>query len=570
MVALSKSDPVSPHDPIPPTERDVIDRKLERLSEKKKVWTRISAKERAKILDRLLKDMYEVTDEIGTRVAISSGFDPSEDAAGEFWLSNSIAIMRGIRQLRDAMKANGQPKAKKWQRDDGQWVIRSYPLNSAEKLLFPLTTIDIWVEPGKSPTQGKIYREGLGGDGKVSVILGAGNFASIPALDLLHKLFVENEVALVKMNPVNEACGPALELGFRSLIDAGFADFAYGGTDVGKYLTQHRHVDTIHITGAAESHDAIVWGSTHQEQKKNKAAGTPVITKSISSELGGVGPLIVVPAKVSDKQLNYWAQCAAYAMTLNTGYACAAAKVIVLPRHWDQLDAFRQKVREILARVPPRKAYYPGTEARFDKMMEMYPQAEILGETPDGHAKVALIPDVPFEKGEYALTHESFCTVSCEVLVDSENVEEYMREATRLSNENTYGNLQCTVLCTTQTQKAHAEAFDQMIAGLQFGQISVNIWTGAAFVLMNSTWGAFAGNALDDVQSGVGMVHGTALMVDYPQKSVLKAPNMFPVVPPTYLEHRNKMGLGKGWCRWETNPTMFNMARWVTPELLKA
>lgn len=563
MVALAKEAPSK----IPSTDNDALDRKLERLQGKKRVWARVPIKERIRYLDRVLRDMYEAAPEIATQVALSSGFDPDEDAAGEFWLSNSMAILRCIRQLRDSLKAGGQPKLKKWQRPDGQWVCEVYPLNLVEKSMFPMTRIESWIEPGKEPTQGEIYRRPPG-DGAVSLILGAGNFASIPACDALHKLFVENEVALVKMNPVNETTGPALELGFRSLIDDGFLDFCYGGAEVGKYLTSHDDVETIHITGAAESHDAIVWG-VGAEQTKNKAAGTPVIDKPMTSELGGVGPCIICPGDWSESDLRYHAQTVAFAMTLNTGYACAAAKVIVLPGHWKHTPRFRELLREELAKVPPRPAYYPGTNERFNAMLEEYPQAELLGEEKEGMARIAIIPDVKLDLDEYAMSHESFCTISAESIVDSADDEDFLRRVAQLVNENTYGNLQCTVICKPQTQKKYPKLWDQLIADLEFGCVSVNLWTGAPFALMNGTWGAYAGNKLEDVQSGIGQVHGAAALLDHVQKSVLYATWKLPVHPPLWMNNKNLLGIGKAWARFETKGSLFALTTGLFPQLLK-
>ncbi len=42
------------------------------------------------------------------------------------------------------------------------------------------------------------------GRGKLALVLGAGNVASIAPLDVLHKLFIENQVCLLKLNPVND------------------------------------------------------------------------------------------------------------------------------------------------------------------------------------------------------------------------------------------------------------------------------------------------------------------------------------------------------------------------------
>ena len=91
-------------------------------------------------------------------------------------------------------------------------------------------------------------------------MLGAGNVSAIAALDSLHKLFAENQVVLLKMNPVNAYVGEFLEKALQPLIQAGFLAIVYGDAELGRYLCQHPQIETIHITGSHQTHDAIVWG----------------------------------------------------------------------------------------------------------------------------------------------------------------------------------------------------------------------------------------------------------------------------------------------------------------------
>ena len=130
--------------------------------------------------------------------------------------------------------------------------------------------------------------------GAIALVLGAGNIASIAPLDVLYKLYAEGRVCMLKMNPVNDYLGPIFEDIFADLARAGFVRFAYGGADVGEYLTHHDGVDEIHITGSARTHDAIVFG-TGEEGRTRKASGQPLTTKRMTSELGNVSPTIVVP-----------------------------------------------------------------------------------------------------------------------------------------------------------------------------------------------------------------------------------------------------------------------------------
>jgi hypothetical protein len=119
------------------------------------------------------------------------------------------------------------------------------------------------------------------------------------------------QVVVVKMNPVNDYLGPLLRRAFAPFVDAGYVEFAYGGAGdpggeagaaappgwarlpmdsatararhsslhpaaprlraplccphtnhpaVGKALCEHPVVASIHLTGSADTYNAIVWG----------------------------------------------------------------------------------------------------------------------------------------------------------------------------------------------------------------------------------------------------------------------------------------------------------------------
>jgi len=108
----------------------------------------------------------------------------------------------------------------------------------------------------------------------------------------VEKLFNEGKVCLLKMHPVNAYLGPFIEDAFADAIRAGFLAVAYGGAEVGGYLAQHPGVDEVHVTGSARTHDAIVWGADREGRVRML---DPVLKKPITSELGNISPVIVVP-----------------------------------------------------------------------------------------------------------------------------------------------------------------------------------------------------------------------------------------------------------------------------------
>ncbi len=87
-------------------------------------------------------------------------------------------------------------------------------------------------------------------EGGICLVLGAGNVSAIGAQDALDKLFNEDEVVILKCNPVNDWVGPQYLKALAPLVEGGFLQVCYGGALQGAHLTQHASVTSIHITGS--------------------------------------------------------------------------------------------------------------------------------------------------------------------------------------------------------------------------------------------------------------------------------------------------------------------------------
>ncbi len=390
-------------------------------------------------------------------------------------------------------------------------------------------------------------------------MLGAGNIASIPVLDLVYKLFVEDQVVLLKLNPVNDYVGPFLEKAFASLIDDGFLRIVYGGAEVGRFICAHELVDTIHVTGAGQTHDAIVWGMG-EEAARRRVSGEPLIDKPITSELGCVTPILVVPGKWSKAQIDYQARHVASMVTHNASFNCNAGKVLVLAEGWPQRDAFLAKVREALAAAPPRYAYYPGAQERYGAFLEHYPQAEVLGKSGGGVLPWTLIPSVPPKKEEYALQNEAFCGVLAHVDLPVSDAPSFLEKAPRFVNENVEGTLSIALLIDRSTRDRCEQAFEQALAELRYGAIGVNAWPGLIFALGTTTWGAYPGHSREEIGSGIGVVHN-AMLFDHPQKSIVYAPfRIFPK-PLWFFDHQNLLATAKALTALEASPSPLGVLR---------
>lgn len=539
------------------TNFDEIDRAIVSLDSHRDEWAQTTIRQRLDYLQLCLDRTIAVAQEWTIAACQAKGIDPQSPLAGEEWIAGPISIVRNLRLLMTTLQASGQlPPSQIWQREDGQVVAEVLPANLLERLLYLGYRGEVWLEPGTALTQGRIYREPT--DSKVALILGAGNVSAIVAMDALSQLFSENQVVIIKMNPVNAYVGAYLAQAFEPLIQAGFLHIVYGGAEVGEYLCQHPQIETIHITGSHKTHDAIVWGVTESEQKERKAVNNPRLTKPITSELGCVTPILVVPGKWSPADLAFQARQVASTIAHNASFNCASGQLLVMSSGWEQRDEFLDTVKRELAAIPPRQAYYPGAQDRYQTFLDRYSQSEPLGTRTLEIVPWTLIPDVPAVAGEYALTEEAFCGVLAEVSIESQSTPDFLTKAVEFANDRLWGTLSCTVLIDARTQKKYRLEFDKAIANLKYGAIGVNIWSAMLFYFGSTTWGAYPGNTLSDIGSGIGFVHNSYLF-DRPQKSIVYAPfRIFPT-PAWFATHKNLLGMARQLLKFEAYPSWQNL-----------
>jgi acyl-CoA reductase-like NAD-dependent aldehyde dehydrogenase len=352
------------------------------------------------------------------------------------------------------------------------------------------------------------------------LVLGAGNVSSIPATDAISKIFQEGHVVLLKMNPVNEYLGPIFEKLFVRLIERGFLRIIYGGADVGAAAVQHPQVDEIHITGSINSHDAIVWGPPGPERERRKRENDPLLTKPITSELGNVSPWIVVPGEYTEAQLKFQAENVAASIANNASFNCVATKMIVTHKSWPQRKQFLDLVAEVLKRVPPRKAYYPGAHERFEKFSGQPAPTPAGGELP-----WTLLCDVDPQKTPHLFQEESFVCVCGETSLEAADDVDFLNKAVDFANDTLWGTLSAAVTVPNQFRKTKrgAACFNAALTKLRHGAVGINHWPALVYAMMSPPWGGYPSGTLADAQSGIGSLHNT-FQLEHVQKTVLEGP----------------------------------------------
>jgi len=535
------------------------DRLLVRLVDRQAAWSALGPRVRAQILRQCLARLGDVAADWVRLGCAAKGIAPDSDLTGEEWLAGPMTSARGIRLMAETLeRLPALAPVPMSTRPDGRHVATVFPFGTFDRLLYAGLRGDLWMQPGQAASRAQVYRNPdaprASHDGGCALVLGAGNVSSIGPLDVLSLLVAEDRVALLKLNPVNEYLEPIFANAFAPLIEAGFMAIVRGGADVGLALCQHPLVDRIHLTGSRRTFDAIVWGSTDDEQRRRREARDPRVAKPMTAELGCVTPILVVPGPWSDGDLEFHARHVAGMVANNASFNCVAGKVLVLPSRWPLRDAFVAKVAAALARTPARRAYYPGARDRYAAFLAHYPGARVVGPAGDGVVPWTLIPDVPAVRGEYALSEEAFCGVIATVDVDAAEPDEYLARAVPFANDVIEGTLSCVLLVHPRTRRAIPAAVDRAIADLRYGGIGVNVWSAVHFAIGVTSWGAYPGHTTEDVGSGLGVVHNS-LLFDHPEKSVVYAPFRMWPTPVWFADHRNLSGVGRLMAAFERQPS---------------
>ena len=390
-------------------------------------------------------------------------------------------------------------------------------------------------------------------EGKVALVLGAGNVASIGPSDLLQKLFAEGQVCLFKHNPVTAYLAPLLEEAFSELIRDGFLCMTQGGTDEGEYLCSHPGIDELHLTGSDRTYEAIVFGPG-EEGRHRKREHQPRINKRFTCELGNVTPIIVVPGPWTGSDVQFHAENIVTQMTVNCGFNCLSARVLVLPRDWSQGPELLDAIRALLRTEAPRDAYYPGVERRYEEVVRANPTAEAIGMRSEGVLPYTLAPDLdPDDRDNPCFASECFMPLLAQTWLPADTPLEFMRSAVEFANGTLWGTLSGSVIIHPETQRRMGAEFEDCIAAMRYGTVGINVWTALGYVLGSTTWGAFPGHTPEDIQSGSGLVHN-ALLFDKPEKSVISGPFRSWPKPAWFVTNRQTPRIFPQLCELETSP----------------
>lgn len=515
---------------LPPSSTEQIDRALSELHAHKDKWVKTSITERIQIVEQIRRDVLKLAPRWVQLNLDAKGLDAREVASADEWSAAAIMIrmLRLLHQSLQEIQRYGRPRfpGRLRTRPDGQVIVPVYPQSLYDRLLFRGLRGEVWMEPGVSPeetvrTQAACYHD-KDHAGKITLVLGAGNYSPLVPNDFMYKLFQEDSVVILKMNPVNDYLGPLIEEGYQALIERGFLRVIYGGIREAQYMIHHNLVDALHLTGSDKTFETIVFGPG-EDGAQRKAQRQPVMTKPFSAELGSVSPLIIVPGPWREDDIRYQADQIALMMTVNAAFTCLTTRVVIQHAGWSLRKRLNQAIGDILKALPTRKAYYPGAKERHTRFVSEHPEAYAFGDGGGDKLPWTMIPDIdPNHVDDICFTTEAFCCVLSETGIEAVNVVEYINRAVEFCNHTLWGTLSATIIVHPESLKDRliAAAVEDAVARLRYGTIGVNVWHGYGMYMQTTPWGSISGQDIYDVQSGIGFVNNQ-LMLSKPQKSVL-------------------------------------------------
>jgi acyl-CoA reductase-like NAD-dependent aldehyde dehydrogenase len=563
MIIESKNSKSNNQISITQTMQVEIDRSLRKLQANKDKWVTTNIDERIAILDEIRKEFIKITENWVSLCSEAKGIQANTYGEGFEWnmTFTIFGLLASLSQSLKDIKKYGVPRpaGPLFMRADDQVAAKVFPRTMLESLYG--LSIEVHMIPGVSieetlKNQSQTYKE-RNDHGKVALILGAGNASALQIADILYKLFIENHVVILKMNPVNSYLKPLLEKALSALTTRGFLYVISVGQLEGEYLCHHPIVEEIHLTGSGKTFEAIVFGSG-TEGDKRKSQKNPLVKKPITGELGNITPVIIVPGPWTDDEIKEIAVKIVSWLSLNAGCNCFTPRVIIQHKEWIHHDKLVKAFCDVMKNLETRKAFYPGSMDRFSAFISAHPDAKQFGDTNPGHLPWTFIKDVSSNNpDDICFNIEAFCSILTETSLEAANIPEFINKAVDFANNSLWGSLTATIFIHPKSilNKEVSTSIQHAIKNLRYGTIGINEQGILAYAWGRSPWGAFPGHNLYDIQSGIGFINNY-LMFDKPQKTVVYGPLK---TDTNLVSFKNTPEFHKKYTYFLANPSIKNM-----------
>ncbi len=541
-----------------------IDRFITTLRTKSKEYNSINNVQLASMLEETISNIKEVSFFWATICSDNKGTTKTP-AEGEEWLGGPFASVLATQYYIKSLTNDDDLTEKKYNSEENSYKV--FPNNFIERITFPFIDAKVIFNKSMSFDDINKYRgfsKRYDIDPSITLVLGAGNFSSIPYLDVLYHLITRKSVILLKLNPVNEYLKPVFEKVFQNFIERGYIIVTTGNIDESKYMATHPGINHIHLTGSDKTFEDIVYGRELTEKERRSKSLSKVNNKPITSELGNVTPIIIHPGKWSTSDIKYQARKIVTAKLNNNGFNCIAAQVVVLPDGWGQTETLIKYVKYYMNKAKERKAYYPESIERLENL-----------EKDKGYERVnalsCVTPHLTREIKAYSKYEidEVWSSTIYFKKIEYTSVEDFANKAIDYCNNQLWGNLGVSVIIKDHDRKFNEHITNLYIDRLKFGTIAINEWAAIGYIIPQLPWGGYPGNRDNDIQSGQSVVHNSMLF-ESPLKGVVNTKFRISrlIDPPWYVTNKKARRLFKNLTYYQIENSNINFLKLIFAALI--
>ena len=534
-----------------------IDRYITTLRTNSKEFNNISDLQLSSMLEEVISNIKEVAYFWSTVCSDNKGTSKTP-AEGEEWLGGPFAAVLATQYYIDTLQSNDDLSLESYNKEENSYKV--FPNKFIERLTFPFIDAKVYFNKSMSFDDINKFRgfsKRYDIDPSITLVLGAGNFSSIPYLDVLYHLITRRSVILLKLNPVNDYLKPVFEKVFQNFIERGYVIVSTGNVYESKYMANHQGVDHIHLTGSDKTFEEIVYGR-HLNDKERKLKNLAKLnTKNITSELGNVTPIIIHPGNWSTSDIKYQARKIVTGKLNNNGFNCIAAQVIVLPDGWGQTDTLIKYIKFYMNKAEDRKAYYPESIERLNKLEKdkAYERVNKLS---------CVTPHLTREikaYNKYELDEVWSSALYFKRIAYSSS-EDFSNKAIDYCNNDLWGNLGVSVIMKDHDKKLNSHILENYIEKLEYGTVAINEWAAIGYIIPQLPWGGFPGNKDNDIQSGKSIVHNSMLF-ESPLKGVVQTKFRISKIidPPWFITNRKSRRLFKNLTYFQINNSKINLLK---------
>ena len=541
-----------------------IDRFITTLRTKSKEFNSISNVQLASMLEETISNIKEVAFFWATICSDNKGTTKTP-AEGEEWLGGPFASVLATQYYIKSLTNDDDLVEKKYNSEENSYKV--FPNSFTERITFPFIDAKVIFNKSMSFEDINKYRgfsKRYDINPSITLVLGAGNFSSIPYLDVLYHLITRKSVILLKLNPVNEYLKPVFEKVFQSFIERGYIIVTTGNIDESKYMANHPGINHIHLTGSDKTFEDIVYGRELTEKERKSKSLSKINNKPITSELGNVTPIIIHPGKWSTSDIKYQARKIVTAKLNNNGFNCIAAQVVVLPDGWGQTDTLIKFVKHYMSKAKERKAYYPESIERLEKL-----------EKDKGYERVnslsCVTPHLTREIKAYSKFEidEVWSSTIYFKKIEYTSIEDFANKAIDYCNDELWGNLGVSVIIKDHDRKFNKHITNLYIDKLNYGTVAINEWAAIGYIIPQLPWGGFPGNRDNDIQSGQSVVHNSMLF-ESPLKGVVNTKFRISrlIDPPWFVTNKKARRLFRNLTYYQINNSNINFLKLIFAALI--